>query len=120
MSGVPLNAVILEPTQGPVRPRRPRADPRLGDGVRGTPADRGRGLLPTTARTGYQRRSRSKGAAWTWSLWEATVNLAPGGHTLVARATDGTGAGAAADPCRDLEREGYGNNAWHRVAVRAE
>ena len=45
-------------------------------------------------RTDWQRAQILAGAAapWTWASCEAVLNLAPGHHTLAARATDGTGA----------------------------
>jgi hypothetical protein len=45
-------------------------------------------------RTDWQRAQILTGAAapWTWASCEAVLNLAPGHHTLAARATDGTGA----------------------------
>jgi sulfite oxidase len=48
------------------------------------------------------------------------VSLAPGSHTLAARATDGTGAVQPRTLGETWNVKGYGNNAWHRVAIRAE
>ncbi len=59
-------------------------------------------------------------SAWTWTFWETVVDLAPGKHTLVVRATDSSGA---TQPPRIEETwnvKGYCNNAWHRVPVVAE
>jgi sulfite oxidase len=61
-------------------------------------------------------RLLGEAAAWAWRLWEATVELAPGPRTLVARVAD------PLHPQPDDVRQtwnfkGYMNNAWHRVAV---
>ena len=56
-------------------------------------------------------------SAWTWTLWEAEVDLRPGTHTLAVRATDSSGA-TQPEGIRDTWNvKGYVNNAWHRVAV---
>jgi sulfite oxidase len=118
MSGVPLNAVILEPTQDRVVPA---GRVRLRGWAMGS-----EGRPPTTVEVSpnggedwVPARIAVEGGAWTWSLWEATVDLAPGGHTLAARATDGTGATQPATLGETWNVKGYGNNAWHRVTVRA-
>jgi sulfite oxidase len=58
--------------------------------------------------------------AWSWAFWEATVALARGRHVLVARATDQAGATQPATVRETWNVKGYNNNAWHRIAVRAE
>src|SRR5215213_6999124 len=53
-------------------------------------------------------------SAWTWTLWEAELDLAPGTHTLTVRATDSSGA-TQPESIRDTWNvKGYANNAWHR------
>jgi sulfite oxidase len=54
---------------------------------------------------------------WTWTRWEARIQLGPGPRSLVVRATDA--AGATQPPLvRDTWNvKGYLNNAWHRVGV---
>ncbi|HEV2085136.1 MAG TPA: hypothetical protein VGR09_08635, partial [Gemmatimonadales bacterium] len=59
----------------------------------------------------------TKGAAWSWSLWEATLNLKPGSHTLVVRATDTTGVTQPPDVASTWNVKGYNNNAWHRATI---
>jgi sulfite oxidase len=119
MSGVPLNAVILEPTQDRVVPAgrvRVRGWAMGSEGRPPTAVE----VSPNGGEDWAPARIAVEGATWTWSLWEATVNLAPGGHTLAARATDGTGAAQPRTLGETWNVKGYGNNAWHRVAVRAE
>ena len=119
MSGVPLNAAILEPTQD-------RAVPAGRVRVRGW-AMGSEGRPPTAVEVSpnggedwVPARITIDGASWTWSLCEATVDLAPGRHTLAARTTDGTGATQPRTLGETWNVKGYGNNAWHRVAVHAE
>ena len=61
-----------------------------------------------------------KGSAWTWTFWEADLELAPGRHTLAVRATDSAGAIQPSTVTATWNVKGYSNNAWHRVAVRVE
>lgn len=56
-------------------------------------------------------------AAWTWTLWEATVSLPPGTHELVARAVDVRGRVQPPDVRDTWNFKGYMNNAYHRVVV---
>lgn len=56
---------------------------------------------------------------WAWRFWEASVDLKPGQHEIVARAWD-----AAANTQPELSEQiwnfkGYMNNSWHRVEVNA-
>jgi sulfite oxidase len=57
---------------------------------------------------------------WSWSLWEAVVELTPGDHVIMVRATDEEGNTQPPVPGDTWNVKGYNNNAWHRVAVRAE
>ena len=119
MSGVPLNAVILDPTPDQVVPAgrvRVRGWAMGSEGRPPTAVE----VSPNGGEDWVSARIALDGAAWTWSLWEATVELAPGGHTLAARATDATGAAQPRALGETWNVKGYGNNAWHRVAIRAE
>jgi sulfite oxidase len=119
LTELPINAVILEPSPGQI----------LQAGVvvaRGWAM--GSGGRPVTE----VELSRNNGADWvaaqiavtgtpgTWSFWTAAVDLAPGPHTLVVRARDAAGATQPSALARTWNVKGYNNNAWHRVAVRAE
>ncbi len=54
---------------------------------------------------------------WTWTRWQATVDLPEGRHTLMVRAFDESGATQPGE-LRDVWNvKGYLNNAWHRVSV---
>ena len=118
LSEVPLNVVIVEPspkqvvTAGPVRVR----GWALGSG--------GHALTAIEVSAGNEQEwiragTVAKASDWSWTLWEATVELPKGRHTLVARATDCTGATQPAMLSATWNVKGYNNNAWHRVTVRA-
>jgi sulfite oxidase len=61
-------------------------------------------------------RVHEEGTAWTWRLWDAEVDLAPGAHVLLTRAWDDAG-GQPAGVEAVWNFKGYLNNAWHRVGV---
>ena len=116
LAELPLNAVILTPAArctlplGSVEvtgwacgaePHRPaRVEVSADDGV-----------------TWRDATIDATGGEWAWVLWRATVVLAPGARTLVARAWDRTGAGQPATLAEVWNVKGYANNAWHRVPV---
>ena len=116
---VPLNAVILEPlpdqvvAAGLVRMR----GWAMGSG--GAPVT---GVEVSADGEGRWCRARIEvaGREWTWTFWEAEVLLQPGRHVVAARATDSAGAVQPPTVRQTWNVKGYGNNAWHRVAVRAE
>jgi sulfite oxidase len=119
LSVVPINAVVLYPTSGQVVPAGPVrvhgwAMGEAGQAVRSVEVS-GDGGAHWIAATLAPRES-----AWTWTLWEATVRLASGPHTIVARATDAAGTVQPATLRETWNVKGYNNNAWHRVAIRAE
>ncbi len=119
LTEVPLNAVIVSPqadevvSAGSVRVR----GWAMGAGGRAITA------LQVSADGGdhwLAARVTAGGAAWAWSLWEVTVELDPGAHTLVVRAVDSAGATQPAALADTWNARGYNNNAWHRVPVIAE
>jgi hypothetical protein len=57
------------------------------------------------------------GSAWSWSLWKASLDLPPGRHTLIVRATDGAGTQQPPSVKDTWNVKGYNNNAWHRTMV---
>lgn len=118
LTELPLNAVILEPT----------ADAEVPAGrctVRGWAM--GPGSRPLAAVdvsvTGGRRWQRAAlvvpSTGWSWSLWESVVELPPGDHVVMARATDAEGNTQPPVVGDTWNVKGYNNNAWHRVAVRA-
>ena len=119
LTEVPLNAVILEPVAGQVVPAGPVV-------VRGWAMGPGMSrvavvdLSITGGRRWIRARITAESTGWTWSLWEATVELPPGDHVIMARATDEEGNTQPPVVGDTWNVKGYNNNAWHRVAVRAE
>jgi sulfite oxidase len=57
---------------------------------------------------------------WAWSFWELEVALAPGAHTIMARAVSADGETQPTSAQETWNVKGYGNNAWYRVTLRAE
>ena len=113
--------------QGPVKTQSRIEVPRNGDDV---PAGRVRvGGHAWAQHTGVEAvEVRVDGRAWTpaelgrvpsddtWVQWSATVDLAPGPHTLAVRATDRSGytqTAARTDVVPD------GATGWHTIAVEA-
>ncbi|HEY3011294.1 MAG TPA: sulfite oxidase [Gemmatimonadales bacterium] len=116
LSGVPLNAVILDPSQN-------QAVPAGVVPIRGwAMGSEGRAVIAVevSASPGQdwiRARISRAGEAWTWTFWEAALELAPGPYTLAVRATDTTGEAQPATITETWNVKGYSNNAWHRVAI---
>ncbi len=119
LSEVCLNAVILEPSRdqvvaaGKVRVRG------WAMGTGGQPITAVE-VSPNGGADWVPARIAVPGATWTWSLWEATLDLARGRHILAVRAADATGATMPVALGETWNVKGYANNAWHRVAIQAE
>jgi sulfite oxidase len=116
---IPLNAVILEPTRdqivsaGPVRVR----GWAIGSGGRPLTSVE---VSPNAGAEWRPARIAVPGSPWTWSLWEATLELARGRHMLAVRASDRSGVVQPAAVWDTWNVKGYVNNAWHRIPVQAE
>jgi sulfite oxidase len=54
---------------------------------------------------------------WSWRLWAAEVELTPGEHEILARATDEAGQQQPESPAPLWNFKGYMNNAWSRLRV---
>jgi sulfite oxidase len=118
LSEVPLNAAIVDPAPGGVvAPGRVL--------VRGWAMGEAGRPVTTVEVSANAGRDWTAGRiiqhmAWSWVFWEATVDLAAGCHTLVVRATDSAGTTQPRELAEVWNVKGYNNNAWHRVAIRAE
>ena len=116
LSEVPVNAVILEPlrnqrvTAGKV-PIRGWAMGSAARRVTRVEVSADEGSNWTVAKILPQE------SAWTWTFWEAALDLRPGRYTLTVRATDSSGATQPPDIGAAWNVKGYSNNAWHRVAI---
>jgi sulfite oxidase len=65
----------------------------------------------------WQQATLGRVEPWSWRLWQATLDLAPGLHTLVVRAWD-SATNTQPEQVRSVWNfKGYMNNAWHRVPV---
>ena len=118
MNETPLNAVILSPEAGGQVPAGAVELSGWALGREGSPVmvvecsgDGGDTWTPAEV--------YASGSPWAWQLWRATLTLAAGSHTLVVRCSDGRGLTQPPDVKDVWNVKGYGNNAWHRVAVEA-
>jgi sulfite oxidase len=113
---IPLNCVICMPQEGETP-------------ARGLLAVRGYAVAGGDRRVGRVEVSADGGRSWTgatltgeegpsaWRFWEAGLDLEPGPHEIVARATDSEG-GTQPPYVEDVWNFlGYANNAWHRVGI---
>jgi sulfite oxidase len=119
ISAVPLNAVVLEPTDDQVVPAG-QVSVRgwaMGSGGRDVVAVE---VSPDDGHHWIRARIAADDDAWAWSFWEAMIDLPPGRHTLVVRATDAGGETQPATVDATWNVKGYSNNAWHRVTILAE
>jgi len=116
LSEIPLNSVILHPTPAHAIPagRVHVYGWAMGSGGCSLTA------VEVSSNGGHdwtQARIVTGGAGWTWSLWETRLDLAPGRHTLVVRATDAAGVPQPPDTTATRNVKGYNNNAWHRATI---
>ena len=115
LTEVPLNAVILHPVAGDVLPAgtvRVRGW-AMGPGMRPVA---GVDVSTTGGRRWTRARILEQAPGLTWTLWEALVELEPGSHVVMARATDQEGNTQPPVVGDTWNVKGYNNNAWHRVA----
>ncbi|HEV2094762.1 MAG TPA: sulfite oxidase [Rubrobacter sp.] len=113
---IPLNCVILTPENGETVARGPVTV--RGYAVAGGDHGIGRVEVSTDGGRLWTGASLSEeGGPGTWRLWEATLELAPGPHEIVARAFDSEGGTQPASVDEVWNFLGYANNAWHGVEV---
>jgi sulfite oxidase len=111
-----LNSVIVSPTAAEVVAA---GQVRVNGWAIGSG---GRSLTSVELSSNYRHdwtsaRIVREGAGWAWSLWEATLELPPGRHTLVVRATDTSGVPQPRNLDARWNVRGYSNNAWHRTTI---
>lgn len=116
---MPLTSAICEPA--------PRALLRAGPTeLRGYALSTGRRILRVEVSADGGRSWRQATlenrpcSPWSWTLWRATIPLAPGAHELAVRAWDSAGQTQPARPEDLWNFKGYLNASWHRVRVRVE
>lgn len=117
MSAIPLNAVIIAPRRHDVVPAGEVRVRGWAIGYEGRPLR----AVEVSANGGddwVRAATLAGGSAWTWTMWEARMELARGVHLLSARATDESGV-MPASVSDTWNVKGYGNNAWSRVEIEA-
>jgi sulfite oxidase len=117
LSEIPLNSAILRPTSGDAVPagRVQVCGWAVGAGGRAVSAVE----VSADGHGWTQARITSNGTAWTWVLWQADLELAPGRHTIMVRATDASGIAQPPNIDTTWNVKGYNNNAWHQVTIDA-
>lgn len=112
---VRLNALICEPAPGSTL----RAGPCLVQGyaLPNAGAQLTAVELSTDGGTTWQPASVERGERWTWSFWSIAVQLEPGNHELVVRASDTSDEPQPEALEQVWNRKGYLNNAWQRVPI---
>ena len=118
LSEAPLNSSILRPCANDVVAAGPIkvtgwAMGSGGRSVRTVEVSRDGG------RHWHSARLTHVGELWSWSFWEAELNLRSGTNVLAVRATDSSGTTQPASVSETWNVKGYNNNAWHRVTVQA-
>lgn len=117
---IPLNAVICSPTAGETL----STGSVLVQGYAIAGGERRVERVEVSADGGLNwveaRLIEDEGRSVSWRFWEAGLELAPGLHQIVARATD-SARGTQPEHVGDVWNfQGYANNAWHRLRVRME
>ncbi len=69
--------------------------------------------------TWVQARLLEDQGRWAWRLWQATIDLRPGEHELIARAWDSAANTQPERPESVWNPKGYVNNSWARIRLRA-
>ncbi|HWL80837.1 MAG TPA: molybdopterin-dependent oxidoreductase [Roseomonas sp.] len=117
IDAMPLNSAICEPANQATLP----AGPTL---LRGYATASARGVARVDVSADGGRRwqqaelERRPGASWSWTFWQARLDLAAGEHELVVRAWDSAGQTQPATPEEVWNAKGYLCASWHRIRVR--
>lgn len=113
---MPLNSAICEPA--------PYAELAAGSiALRGYAVATARAVARVDVsadggRTWHQAALEHDPAApWSWTFWEATLDLPPGEHELVVRAWDSAGQTQPSRPDDTWNYKGYLCASWHRIPV---
>jgi len=113
---MPLNAAICEPGPGETLAAGPVA-------VRGYAVATRREVTRVDVSSDggrhwtQARLEQRPDAPWSWTFWQAALDLAPGAHELAVRAWDSAGQTMPALPDEFWNFKGYLCAAWHRVPV---
>lgn len=114
---MPLNAAICEPA--------PHAKLKAGSTtLRGYAVATARAIVRVDVsadggRTWHQAElEHDPEAPWSWTFWQATLDLPQGEHELAVRAWDSAGQTQPAAPDDTWNFKGYLSASWHRVPVK--
>ena len=119
INGLPLNSAICEPASHARLPVGPAT-------LRGyaTATDRAVARVDVSldgGRTWSQAELEDHGGGpWSWTFWQAALDLPKGEHELAVRAWDDAGQTQPALPDDTWNYKGYLSAAWHRVSVLVE
>ena len=114
---MPLNSAICEPA--------PMTELAAGPAtVRGYATATARRIVRVDVssdggRNWTQAELEHSAAPWSWTFWEAVIDLSTGEHELAVRAWDSAGQTQPALPDDTWNFRGYLSAAWHRVRVAA-
>ncbi len=113
---LPLNAAICEPV--PHATLRPGPATLRGYAIASARAVVRVDVSPDGGRSWRQATLEHDAAApWSWTFWQASLDLPPGEHELAVRAWDSAGQTQPASPEDAWNFKGYLSAAWHRVPV---
>ncbi len=118
LGAVSLNSAVLVPDDG----ARVPAGPTTVHGYALAGGDREIVRLEVSTdggRTWRQAELGEQQGKWSWRLWSATVDLAPGPVTVTARAWDTSATVQPESAAQLWNPGGYANNAWARVDLTA-
>ncbi len=118
INDMPVNSAICEP----------HAHARLSRGtmrMRGWAASTARSIVRVDVstdggRSWLQATLAPQTSPWSWTLWDADVDLGVGEHELVVRAWDSAGQTQPSAPDDTWNVKGYLSASWHRVPVLVE
>jgi hypothetical protein len=118
LSALPLNSVILRPTANEAVVAGPCMVAGWAMGSEGQPIR----TVEVSKDGGVHWQAAKvtrRGDRWSWSFWQAEVDLTSGTNILAVRATDASGGQQPSSVRETWNVKGYNNNAWHRVTVQA-
>ena len=118
INGLPVNSAICEPAPHARLPTGPVV-------LRGYATAANRAVVRVdVSLDGGRSWSQAQledhsGGPWSWTFWNATLDLPEGEHELTVRAWDDAGQTQPALPDDTWNHKGYLSAAWHRVPVLA-
>jgi sulfite oxidase len=117
IDAMPLNAAICEPENG-ARIASGALNARgYAIGSDGVPVTRVELTTDGGATWTHAECVHESDARWSWTLWQATLDLAPGEHEIAVRAWDAADQTQPPSPRDVWNFKGYANNAWHRIHI---